>query len=165
MLTGSFASAVYGKSRSTNDIDFVISATPDQLKTLHRYLPPEDYYSDLESALVALKSHSMFNVLDMKTGMKIDFIVRKPDTYSRQALERRTAVSIHGVRTFVSTAEDVVLSKLGWAKIGESVRQIQDVAGILQVQSASLDHEYLNHWLGELGLESQWQAALQMSGI
>jgi len=31
MLTGSFASSYYGASRSTQDIDFVIEATPEQL--------------------------------------------------------------------------------------------------------------------------------------
>ena len=50
MLSGSFASAYYGTSRSTQDIDFVIEATPDQLKAFIRDLNPNEYYADLIAA-------------------------------------------------------------------------------------------------------------------
>lgn len=165
MLTGSFASTFYGKARTTLDIDFVIAATPDQIRTLIGLLPASDYYSDLNSALEALKNQSMFNILDMQTCMKIDLIMRKSNPYSRQAFERRIAAEIHGVRVFVSTAEDIVLAKLDWARLGQSARQIEDVAGVLKVQWESLDRDYIRRWVDDLGLESQWQDALEQAGI
>jgi hypothetical protein len=129
------------------------------------FLPKDEYYSDLNSALEALKRQSMFNILDMATCMKIDLIMCKSGTYSQQAFRRRISQEINGVRMFVATAEDLVLSKLEWVKMGQSSRQIEDVAGVLRVQWGSLDQDYLKRWIYELGLESQWQSALQQAGI
>jgi hypothetical protein len=71
MLSGSFASAYYGPPRATQDIDIVIAATPDQLRTLVHLLPISQYYVDLDAVLEAHKRQSMFNVIDMATGWKI----------------------------------------------------------------------------------------------
>jgi hypothetical protein len=41
---------------------------------------------------------------------------------------------------------------------GGSLRQIEDVAGILRVQT-DLDRPYIEKWVRELGLGDQWAAA------
>jgi hypothetical protein len=46
MLTGSFASAYYGAPRTTQDIDVVVAATPDQLRTFVQLLARDEYYVD-----------------------------------------------------------------------------------------------------------------------
>ena len=53
MLTGSFASSYHGLPRATQDIDFVISPTPDQIRALVRILPQDEYYIDENAALDA----------------------------------------------------------------------------------------------------------------
>jgi len=50
MLCGSFASSFYGAPRSTQDIDFVIEATPAQPQRLIESLPKAEYYVDLNAA-------------------------------------------------------------------------------------------------------------------
>jgi hypothetical protein len=77
MLTGSFASAYYGVPRATQDIDMVIVASPEQLRTFVQYLPSPDYYADLDAALQAHRRQSLFNVIDLAAGWKIDLIIRK----------------------------------------------------------------------------------------
>ena len=72
MLTGSFASAHYGAPRSTQDIDLVIEATPAELRTFVASLSGNEYYADLDSAVEAHQRQSMFNVIDLATGWKID---------------------------------------------------------------------------------------------
>lgn len=84
MLSGSFASAAYGVPRSTQDIDFVITATPSQLRTLIQILPSDQYYADLDAALAAHERRSLFNVIDSATGWKIDFIIRKSRAFSEE---------------------------------------------------------------------------------
>jgi hypothetical protein len=56
-------------------------------------------------------------------------------------------------------AEDLIVAKLEWAKAGQSERQIEDVAGILRVQSGELDLGYVERWIRELQLEPQWEAS------
>ena len=54
MLSGSFASAYYGASRSTQDIDLVIHASSEQLRSFTGApLPVSEYYAELDSALEA----------------------------------------------------------------------------------------------------------------
>lgn len=165
MLCGSFASAFYGTARSTQDIDFVIEASPAHLRTFIGGLASDEYYADLDSALEAKQRQSMFNVIDRVTGWKIDFIMRKPRPYSQEEFRRRKRVTLHGVSLFMTTAEDTITSKLEWAKLGQSQRQIEDVAAILRVCWDSLDRTYLEKWITELGLKNEWREAQRAAAI
>ena len=165
MLTGSFASNLYGTARATQDIDLVIAATPDQMPTLHGFLQSPDYYFDLEAAAEAARRRSMFNILDMVHGWKIDLIFQKPGAYHQQAFLRRRPAEIEGVPLFAATAEDLIIAKLDWARMGESLRQLNDVAGVLKIRGDRLDYPYIEKWVAELGLSSQWQRARQSAGL
>jgi hypothetical protein len=63
----------------------------------------------------------------------------------------------------LATAEDVVLAKLEWAKLGARARQVEDAAGILRARSAELDASYMERWVRELGIEKEWAAARRAS--
>jgi hypothetical protein len=158
MLTGSFASAHYGSARSTQDIDIVIEANAAKLQAFIQELGDE-YYAELDTALDAHRRESLFNVIDRATGWKIDLIFRKSRPFSREEFSRRQRVNFQGVELFVASAEDVVLAKLEWAKIGESQRQIEDVRAILQLRGGRLDQGYIQKWIRELGLSQQWNEA------
>ena len=77
MLTGSFASAFHGMPRATQDIDLVIAPTADQLRSLVRLLPADEYYVDAQAALAAARQRTQFNIIDLDTGWKIDLIIRR----------------------------------------------------------------------------------------
>lgn len=165
MVTGSFASAHYGSTRSTQDIDLVIEATAEQLRALVGALPKNEYYVELDAALRACQNRSLFNGIDLATGWKIDFIIRKSRPFSVEEFRRRQQVRLHGIDLYVATAEDTIISKLEWAKLGRSQRQIQDVAAILRVQWDAMDRTYLKRWVTELGVKSEWDVALREAGI
>lgn len=165
MLSGSFASAFYGSKRSTVDIDIVIDVMPEQMGSFLQALPPEQYYVDLDAALQALRQQSMFNLIDQKSSWKIDFIIRKSRPFSLKEFSRRQQVKFDDIAVYITSPEDVVLSKLEWAKMGQSQRQIEDVAAILQLRWKSLDQEYIREWMTELGLEKEWDDARVLAGI
>jgi len=165
MLTGSFASAYHGTPRSTQDIDVIVEATPEQLRGLVRSLPAAQYYSDLDAALQAHQAESMFNVIDLSTGWKIDFILRKSRPFCREEFRRRLRVQLQGVSLFVATAEDIVVAKLEWSKLAQSQRQIDDAAAILRARRDALDRSYLEKWTTELHLEDEWDKARRAAGI
>jgi uncharacterized nucleotidyltransferase DUF6036 len=165
MLTGSFASAYYGASRSTQDIDLVIEATPTQLELLVRQLPAEHYYVDLPAALEAHRRQSLFNVIDLATGWKIDLIIRKARAFSEEEFGRRRLVDLQGIPISVASPEDVVISKLEWARLSQSQRQIEDAATILRSRWESLDREYLKKWIEDLHLSAEWNSALAKSAL
>jgi hypothetical protein len=63
---------------------------------------------------------------------------------------------------YVKTAEDIVLRKLSWYRIGgeTSDRQWNDVVGITRIHGKILDREYLERWARELAVEDLLDRAL-----
>lgn len=165
MLTGSLASTIYGRARSTQGIDFVIAPGAAELHRFIELLSPDRYFRDLSQALEALRSESMFNVIELETGWKIDLIIRKSRAFSQEEFHRRQQISIDQRPVFVAAAEDIIISKLEWAKLSEPERQLGDVAGILKLDCQALDRSYLQTWIAELGLEEQWASARRLAGV
>lgn len=165
MLTGSFASSYHGAPRATQDIDVVISATPQQLRRLVALFPREDYYVDEDAALEAHRTQGQFNIIDLSTGWKVDLIIQKSRPFSREEFQRRSVGEIGGIQLAIATAEDVLIAKLEWAKLGESHRQIEDAATILRIRSSDLDQQYVVNWVRQLGLDEQWRQACRIAGL
>ena len=143
MVSGSFASSYYGSQRSTRDIDLVIEATPSQLRTLAEGLHGDQYYFELDSALESMRRQSLTNIIDFATGWKIDLIFLKSRHYDREAFRHRQPIKMHDVDLFIASIEDTIISKLEWSKMGQSQRQLEDVAVMLQAESGALDRSYL----------------------
>jgi len=159
MLTGSFAAAWYGAARATLDFDLVIDASGYQLRRFVESFNPAEYYVSLDAALQALAHQSQFNVIALESGWKVDLIIRKARPFSRMEFDRRIQVEIGGKTHWIVSPEDLVIAKLEWAHRGGSARQIEDVARLLTVRGDELDAAYLAHWIAELGLDAEWDAA------
>lgn len=159
MVTGSFASAAHGRIRATEDIDIVIAPTREQLLAFISAFPADRFYADHHDALESFAHHSQFNVIDFATTWKVDLIFRKDREFSREEFKRRQPHVVAGVPVYVATPEDLVIAKLEWAKLGQSERQIEDVAGIIERQGPKLDRAYIERWVNELSLQSEWQRA------
>lgn len=56
------------------------------------------------------------------------------------------------VLRFVASAEDTLLAKLEWAKLGESEAQLRDAVGIIRSRREGLDRAYIERWAKELDL-------------
>jgi hypothetical protein len=160
MIVGSFASMVHGEPRTTHDLDIVIDPSSQALERLLTSIDMDAFYVDPDVARDALRRRSMFNVIDMNSAWKIDFVIRKDRPFSAEELGRRSLQRIVDVDVPTATAEDTIIAKLEWAKAGGSDRQIADVAGIVRLRADALDREYLERWIDELGLRQEWERAL-----
>jgi hypothetical protein len=165
MVTGSLASSVHGEPRSTNDVDVVIAPTRDQLFSLVQLFKRVGFYVRWEEAEAALRKRDMFNVTDLKNGWKVDLIVKKAREFSVLEFERRGPVEIDGLSFLVTSAEDILIAKLEWFKIGESERQLEDAAGIIRIQGDNLDTVYVEKWVKSLELTEQWLKARALAGL
>ena len=159
MITGSLAAAVHGAGRATMDADLVVQVTPAQLARLIHALEAPGRYVAREAAMAALAHESMFNVIDTETGWKADLIPCKARPFSQAEFARRQSIELDGVRLWIASVEDIIISKLEWAKLGGSARQLEDVAALLRVAGDDLDRPYLDHWVEELQLSAQYRAA------
>lgn len=159
MIAGSVASSHHGRPRATNDADVVIDPNPQALDELVAALLADGYYVDAPIARQALRTRRLFNVIDPESAFKIDLIIRKERPFSREEFARRVRHTFAGLSVDIATAEDTILAKLEWArKAGGSERQLDDVAGILQVSGAGLDRAYLDKWAAALGVSDLWQS-------
>jgi hypothetical protein len=161
-LGGSYASSVHGVPRQTQDVDLVAKLAPEQIEPLVAALGG-DFYADAESARRALEQRSSFNVLHLASGVKVDIFCLGDSAFDRSEFERARPTRLYGdeaVRIRVKTAEDIVLRKLQWYRMGgeTSDRQWSDVLGCLGAGARDID--YLRHWAKDLGVADLLERAL-----
>lgn len=159
MVVGSLASSFHGEPRTTRDVDIVIDPDAEALRRFVRLLPASDFYADADAATEAIDRRTSFNIIEKETGWKVDLLIRRDRPFSREELERRLSVRLLDTDAYIATVEDTILAKLEWAQEGESERQLRDVAAMLAVNAGTLDREYIDRWIGELGLEGMWARA------
>lgn len=90
--------------------------------------------------------------------MKIDFIVKKSSAYQQEAFSRRKQVLVEKCPVWFIAAEDLVISKLVWAKDSHSEMQLKDVANLMATVN-NLDMRYIETWVRKLGLDQIYKEA------
>jgi hypothetical protein len=152
MLTGSFAANFYAVPRMTRDIDIVIAIQESHVNTLYN-LFKADFYIDKASINEAITYLSMFNIIHNDSVFKIDFIVRKNDPYRNLEFQRKHQVQLDNVPIWIVAPEDLIISKLFWAKTSFSEMQLSDIRNLI-ISIKNLDKDYIKKWVKELELDA-----------
>jgi hypothetical protein len=148
MITGSIAAGHYAQPRFTRDIDLVVEIGPGDAERLAA-LFGEAFECDVAAIRAAIARQGMFNLIHTQAIVKVDFVVRKSRPYRVEEFGRRRRVLIDGRSMWMVSPEDLVLSKLVWAKDSRSELQLSDVRQIIGAQPA-LDWPYVERWAEEL---------------
>lgn len=153
MLTGSMAMNYYAQPRMTRDIDLVVALTPPDTDKIVRLFSP-DYYVSREAVSSSIAHESLFNLIHQESVIKVDCIVRKNTPYRRAEFEHRQRITIEDFSTWIASKEDLIISKLWWAKDSHSEQQLRDVKNLA---GTGCDTDYIERWTKELGLHILWQ--------
>ena len=153
MLTGSMAMNYYAQPRMTRDIDLVVALTPPDADQMVCLFSP-DYYISRESVSSSIAHESLFNLIHQESVIKVDCIVRKNTPYRRAEFDRRQRITIEDFSTWIVSKEDLIISKLWWAKDSHSELQLRDVKNLA---STGYNTNYVERWTKELGLLNLWQ--------
>jgi hypothetical protein len=157
MITGSTAANFYTVPRMTRDIDLVVELLERNTSGFIS-LFESDYYLEPETVKEAVRNKGMFNVIHDEYILKIDFVVRKDTPYRRREFSRRKKVVVDDQDLYVVSPEDLILSKLEWAKDSRSEVQISDARNLLR-DVKGLNRRYLSRWAKKLGIESLYREA------
>jgi len=157
MLTGSMAMNYYAQPRMTRDIDIVVEVEESDAGKLTSSFEP-DYFVPEDALRTALRERGMFNLLHLESVVKVDLIVRKQVPYRQTEFARRMRVELPGFTAWLVSREDLILSKLAWAKDSESELQMRDVRNLL---SSEVDTGYLRQWAQKLGVSELLQHCLR----
>lgn len=168
-IGGSFASSLYGVMRATMDVDIVADLRLEHIPQFVAVLSPI-FYADDEMIREAIEHRSSFNLIHYETAFKVDVFIPKLRDFDRMQLERRE-VSIIATDpercVFLTSAEDIILAKLEWYRMGDQVsdRQWRDILGVMKVQSGALDFDYLRRWARLLKVDDLLERARTESGV
>jgi sugar/nucleoside kinase (ribokinase family) len=168
-IGGSVASSALGVARTTLDVDLVADIQADHVETFVETLQSE-YYVDKDMIAQATEERSSFNLIHLATMVKVDVFILKESDYAREAFSRKRLDRLgeeSEEEVYIASAEDVILHKLDWFRMGGEVseRQWGDIVGVMKVQGEALDGDYLQHWASELGLTTMLERALREAGL
>lgn len=150
MVTGSMAMNFYAMPRMTRDIDIVVElSSPDIGRLIQRF--QSDFYIDYEMIQQALEQKSMFNMIHTNSVTKVDCIIRKESNFQHEAFSRRQVAVVEEHPFTIITPEDLILSKLLWAKDTRSEIQLRDIRNLLTTADG-LNLDYLQQWITKLGV-------------
>jgi hypothetical protein len=158
-IGGSIASSAYGMARSTLDVDLVLELETFHIQPLVNKLKGE-YYIESEMINDAIKEKTSFNIIHLKSMLKIDVFILKDQLYPKKAFERKTKDKLDdeagSINIYLCSPEDIILLKLEWFKSGGEVseRQWLDVLGVIKIQFEKLDKDYLKLWAKQIGVFS-----------
>lgn len=159
MISGSVAANYYTIPRMTRDIDAVIElshADIDRFTGLFK----DDFYIDTEMIRNEVIRQGMFNLIHNNYVIKIDFIICRDSEFQRMAFSRRRKILIEDGPMWFTSAEDLILAKLLWAKESHSEIQLRDVRNIMESVD-NLDRKYIETWIAKLGLHEIFKEVRQ----
>jgi hypothetical protein len=156
MVSGSLALGYYAQPRMTRDIDVVVELDHAGIQKVVAAFA-EDFYCDEDAVRRAVATRRIVHLVHLESAYKVDLIVRKDSEYRQAEFQRRRRLSVGGVDVWLATPEDLLLSKLVWAREGGSDLQLRDAA-VLVASVPDLDWTYISRWAAALGVARDLEA-------
>lgn len=148
------------------DVDLVCELTDDQVVGLLKQVG-EDYYASEPAIREAIRRKSSFNLIHYATSFKVDMFVSPRRPFDRQAMSRAQPGTLGrdaALTVPFATAEDIIVIKLQWYRLGNesSERQWNDVSRLVSLLGDSVDHDYLRQASQSVGVEDLLQRLLKV---
>lgn len=141
LLSGSFASNYYGIPRSTRDADFVLQSQravgPDLAQQLG-----EDFVFEPQLSFETNTGTFRQVLRYKKKPFKVELFLLSQDPHDEARFLRRRAVRLFEHRVWLPSPEDVIITKLRWAR----GKDRDDTRDVMAVQQDQLDWRYVEDW-------------------
>lgn len=161
---GSIASALHGEPRYTQDADLVVRLRAGHIGALVSTLQ-EHFYVSETALLEAVQRRTSSNLVHFQSAFKVDLMISKERAFEKSRFERRVRLPAGAHQFWVASAEDMVLVKLEWFRVGGEVseKQWRDVLALLLTSAP--DQAYLDEWAQQLMVGDLLEKARLQSGL
>jgi hypothetical protein len=117
----------------------------------------DEFHVDPNSRVRPVRQRSSANLIHLASALKVDLFVLGASPFEAGQMLRRRLVRVatHPDRfLYAYTAEDIVLQKLRWYRLGNhaSDRQWRDVLSVLRISGPTLDRAYLSEGASVVGV-------------
>jgi hypothetical protein len=162
MVVGGFAAIFYGEPRLTIDVDIVVDMRSEHVGSFVTAFPISEYYVGEESIRDSLQRRYPFNVIQPRTGAKVDLVPLPRDPFTRATFERRQRMEYDeaGHSATIISVEDIILAKLLAYRETGSDKHLRDARGVLVMQEEHLDLEVLRRSAMATGVLAQFEQLL-----
>jgi len=161
MLTGAFATGLYGIPRSTKDVDIVLSvAAGDPFsKVVSRLVDVADFDGQVQFDTLTWGKR-IVGVSKAPPPLKVELFELFDDPFVQSQFFRKVRMFSEQLQrsAWLPTPEDVVVQKLRWGRN----KDLDDARDVLAVQGPeTLDMAYIETWCRTHGTEVRLRAALE----
>jgi hypothetical protein len=153
MIVGSLASSQYGISRDTKDADIVVELGGQSITAVTGALG-DAFRLDPQIMFETVTGTTRHVVNVPSVHFAIEFFRLSDDPYDRERFARRRRIHFPQLSrdAFVSTPEDVVVTKLQWAARASRGKDRDDLRDVLAVWGTDrFDWDYIHRWSDEHG--------------
>lgn len=164
MVTGSYATNVFGLPRSTKDADLIVEAEASRIhEVLDRLAPP--LRPDPQMLFETVTSSKRWIVRLDRSPFVIEIFLLNNHAFDRSRFtRRRRELVLPKVSAWLPTPEDVIVQKLRWVALARRAKDFEDACNVLAVQGSALDWDYIEKWCGELGAAEVLEEARRKTG-
>lgn len=149
VMIGAWALAVWGRPRTTLDLDFLVLASEKDFYRLSGVM----IRAGMELDETWLQWNPMLRGYQLRfrfRGFTVD-LLRPRDPHDQHVFRRRRKKRLEGRYYWVVAPEDFILQKL---KVGRP-RDFEDASSVLERVGKELDRKYLRRWAARLGVTGE----------
>ncbi len=152
MLVGSFARNYYADPRSTKDADLVLALPSGaSLRPLMDALGP-DFALEAQMTFETNTGTFRSTLIHQESSFMVELFHLSSDPYDQERFRRRRHITYERLPTAVLTAEDVIVTKLRWAR-GKDLDDVRDVIALQGEEK--LDWGYIQKWTSQHGSQTK----------
>jgi hypothetical protein len=160
MMVGAIPAGTYGVPRSTRDIDLLVSVEmPEKVEEIISRLSPDVEFDRQVAFDTITWGKRIVGKTISAPPFKVELFETFDDPFVKSEFSRRQSIFVPILqrKTWLPTAEDVVVQKLRWGRN----KDLDDARDVLAVQGPeNLDMDYIKKWCGAHGTTDRLEAAL-----
>lgn len=155
VIVGGIAVLIYGRPRSTMDVDIIIKIKEEEIANLVEFLKENEFRISSEDLRQVLAEKSNCTAFYRNSLFRLD--IRGVYThFDRKTLQRRKEINYEVINLFLASPEDTLLNKILFG----SEKDTEDAESVW-LRQEGLDLNYMEEMSRKLGIEREYRSFIR----